>query len=466
MPGPGYWQIYPRYDLRARLNPEEATVHGSGSIAVGNTSPEPWTEVVLRLDQNRFRRGTSDGVSTGGVTLSSLAIDGVDLPLSDGRVRGLESTVVTIALGRRVDPGQVVTLELSWSYEIPLDESGLALRQGRWGTSVFQMGQWYPRLAMFDDIIGWDTTAHDGSVEFYSPFASFHTSLIVPEGWLVGATGVLQNEAEVVPPRMRERLVEAGLRDTTLVVGRAQSGAGYTGRLEWRFVADSVRDFAWGASADYSWVVTSRSTSSGSRLLVHALATERHQEALRSATIVAADALTRFSELFGPYPASQHWLVDGPEGGMEYPGMTMSHGDGRTAHEIAHQWFPMTVGSDETRFGFLDEGLASFLPSTLQSGPLGRVENEQPALAPLIEPSDLRTARPVLGYGRARRMLGRLAATFGDRAVIDALKDYAVAWRFKHPTPWDFMFSIERSLGANLDPFWLAWLFSDTAIPR
>jgi hypothetical protein len=405
------------------------------------------------------------------VTIRELRVEGVDVSLAGDNVTGRNSTVVRIVLEAPIQPGDSVRITVGWDYEVPLDESGASLRQGRWGTSVFQMGQWYPRLAMYDDLGGWDVAEHDGSMEFFNPFASFRVSLELPIGWLAGATGRLENGDEVLSATTRRRLLNARHSDTAvMVVGPDEVGLGTavgSGEyVEWTFAADSVNDFAWGASPEYMWISTSREHPSGERVLVHALATSRHYGALVNAAERAADALSELAAIVGAYPWAEHWLIDGPEGGMEYPAVTMSHGDGRTLHEMVHQWFPMTVGSDETRFNFMDEGLASFLPLTLQPGPLGVLSDEREALVPILLPNDLRTVRPVLGYGRGSRMLAALAAEFGDQPVLDALRLYSTAWRFKHPSPWDFMALFEGSIGTEMDAFWIRWLFQKDAIRR
>ena len=128
-------------------------------------------------------------------------------------------------------------------------------------------------------------------------------------------------------------------------------------------------------------------------------------------------------------------------------------------HEVAHQWFPMMVGSDETRFDFLDEGFATFLSGVTSGGVVARASTPTAATVPLLTPDDLRTVRPVFGYGQGSRMLQALAARTGAERLLAALSAYARQWRFKHPSPWDFMAAMEVALGEDLQAFWNAWLF-------
>lgn len=234
---------------------------------------------------------------------------------------------------------------------------GNSLRQGRWGTRTFQFGQWYPRLAMYDDVLGWDRAPHEGFAEFNNNFADYEVDVRVPEGWLVGATGSHTNPDETLTTEVRARLrtLESEAPESIVHVGAATSDLSGTLRT-WTYSATSVRDFAWAASADFEWIAA----RSEGGALVHGFTTSDHLVQYREALIEAGRAMDRLTSVLGPPNTRNHVLVDGPEGGMEYPGLTMSHGD-RMPHEISHQWFPMTVGTDESRYNFLDEGLASFL---------------------------------------------------------------------------------------------------------
>jgi hypothetical protein len=322
---------------------------------------------------------------------------------------------------------------------------------------------------MFDDLGGWDVTPHEGELEFYNPYARFHVTLQVPARWLVGATGTLKNAHAVLGPIALRRLETAARSDTTLfVLEQNERGSGFltqsSGNLTWEFEADSVSDFAWGASSDFAWTITSRNLPTG-RLSVHTLMTPRHRDALLAAGVRAANLIATLSRRLMPYAWTSHTLLDGPEGGMEYPALTMSHGDERLAHELAHQWFPIMVGSDETRFNFLDEGFATFFAGVADGAPIG-LSTAQPALtAPLLSGTDLRTPRLTIGYGRGNRMLHALASRMGEERLLAALSSYATQWRFKHPSPWDFMACVQAAAGQDLRDFWQQWLFSGAAIP-
>ena len=475
-PGPRYWQIMPRYRIDARLDPATARLTGRETVLLRNTSPAPLQYIVLRLDQNRFRRGTpGDTVppATDGMTVTRLAVDGRVAQIggageaSRPSLSGTRTTSETIALARPLLPQDSVRLEIDWHYEVPRDDSSSALRQGRWGNAVFQIAQWYPRIAMYDDLNGWDTTSYGGEVEFYNPFARFDVNIDVPAGWLVGATGVLVNPADVLSARTLQRLEEALQTDsTTTIAAERERGVTRTGdRLTWRFRADSVRDFAWGTSDTYMWRAARATIPGRDAIIVHMLFTRRRAAAYDSVAKIVRRDLAFNSTLMGPYPYPQHTLLDGPEGGMEYPMLTMSDGT-RLDHELWHQWFPMVVGTNETWYSFLDEGFAAYLTGVRRAHAIGageRASRSGSRGAPLIWPDDREPPGPlaaVSGYGRPVEMFSALEEVVGRQVLLNAIRTYATEWRFKHPSPWDFMFTMNRALGQNLDDFWFQWLFT------
>jgi hypothetical protein len=468
-----YWQIHPAYSIRARLDPSSALVSGTETIHIRNASPGALDRIQIRLDQNRFRRGTpglAEANATDGMTITRLAVDGQTAPIGSRgstlpQLSGTHRTSETLRLATPLTPGAAVTLEIDWHFAVPLDDSSTAIRQGRWGRDVFQIAQWYPRIAMFDDLNGWDTTSYSGEVEFFNPFARFDVRIDVPAGWIVGATGSLQNERQVLSPRTLQRLRRARASDSTVTIvafGERGATAGGDGRLTWAFVADSVSDFAWGASQRYTWRSSRIRTGGTVPVQLHLLYTARNARAFDTADVAMRRELSTNSSIILPYAFPQHTLLDGPEGGMEYPMLTMSNGDLRRGHELWHQWFPMTVGTNETWYSFMDEGFATYLAGLSRHDPSQR-SIRRSLLVPLIWPDDREppsSLAAINGYSRPTEMFLALEALVGRAAVLHALSVYATEWRFKHPTPWDFMFTMNRVLGRNLDKFWYKWIFT------
>jgi hypothetical protein len=481
-PGPNYWQLWTEYTIDARLDETTSMVIGRETVSLHNTSPFSLKAIQLRLDQNRFRPRTPADRSvphpTDGMIVTRVVVNGEEAAIGPGVtitgpvLSGTQGTSERLSLAQPVTPDEKLQFEIEWHFEVPLDDESSAFRLGRWGTYLYQVAQWYPRVAMFDDLNGWDLSTYDGNTEFYNPYGRFDVRLDVPAGWLVGATGILQNPEQVLTARTRNRLAQALTTDSTItVVGLDEGGAGMAtlpgDRLIWHFVADSVRDFAWGTSRQYAWKATRVDIPGRRPISIHFLYTSRHADQFATAAAIVRHDLAFNSSLIMPYAYPQHTLLDGPEGAMEYPMLTMSDGTA-LAHEVWHQWWPIMVGSNETWYSFMDEGFAGFLGGLTVSSRMGSVPTYGDATprslpVPLIWPDD--RGPPDLmaasyGYGRPRRMFAALGNMVGHVAVVRALSGYAKAWRFKHPSPWDLMFYMNQALDRDLSAFWYKWIFA------
>jgi hypothetical protein len=499
-PGPDYWQLRTDYTIEVRLDPATSTVTGIETILIHNTSGTPLAALQLRLDQNIFApnalRLRPVPEITEGMLLTRMSLDGqsVDLSPPPRRFRrggpppevvlaayGTEQTTARIMLPEPIAAGGSTTLEVEWSFRVPTDESGRGLRMGSFSDSLFQIAQWYPRIAVFDDLRGWDTEPYFGPSEFYNNFGRFDVTIDVPAGWVVGATGVLQNPEQVLTATARERLSHVLESDSVrTIVSAEEHGPGSAtaagDRLRWHFVADLVNDFAWAASDRYVWEATRATIPDHGPVPVHILHLPGNTERYTQVGPVVRHALEFYSELWMPYAFPQLTVADGPELGMEYPMFIMS-ALGAADHEVGHEWWPMMVGVNETWYGFMDEGFDSYM------GILSRAhrEGESPNLDGLgqaygrisgmeAEPPLMWNANyggPMYGfqaYQKASLMLSMLGGIVGDTAVWQAMSEYAEAWQFKHPSPWDYAFSMSNALEQDLGWFWYYWLFTTESV--
>jgi hypothetical protein len=229
LPGPHYWQTRVDYRIDAVLDATTSQITGRQSTVIHNNGREPMQSIVLRLDQNIFRpdavRGTGLPELTEGIRITRLSVNGepVDLgvsPRNDGNaVVGLDRTVATITLANPVSPGMTATLDLDWHFRVSRPEAR-GLRHGAWGDSLVQAAQWYPRVAAYDDLRGWDMEPYLGPSEFYNNFGSFDVRIDVPGGWIVGATGTLQNPQTVLTGAARERLARVLQTDDVVTIVR------------------------------------------------------------------------------------------------------------------------------------------------------------------------------------------------------------------------------------------------------
>ena len=506
-PGPHYWQLSTDYTISAKLDPSAGVVSGHERVVVQNPGDSAMHEIVLRLDQNIFAPSApraqaapgsvrlTDGMQVTGLMLNGQPVDlnppprfgafgpGAPPPQLLLAAYNLTQTSATITLPTPVPAHGSVTLEADWHFTVPKVDGGRGVRMGAWGDSLYQVAQWYPRVAVFDDLRegGWDTDPYLGASEFYNNFGHFDVRLDVPAGWLVGATGVLENPQEVLTATERERLSHALESDSVLhIAGPEEFGPGKAtaqdDRLVWHFTADTVGDFAWATSNRYVWDATRATIPGRGAVPVDILYLPGHAPRYAQAGPLARHALEFYSKLWIPYSFSRLTLVDGPDTGMEYP-MIIFSAAGAADHEAGHEWWPMTLGTNETWYGFMDEGFNQYMnilssadrqhqPANLDGWgqAYGRTSGDERE-APMMW--DANYGGPMYGfqaYSKAPMMLAMLGGVVGDTAVQRAMSEYAHAWRFKHPSPWDYAFFMSNALHRDLGWFWYSWLFTTDAV--
>ena len=500
-PGARYWQQWSEYDIDARLLPGARRLVASETIRYHNRSPDTLDALYLHLHQNIHRRGgtrVEEQPVTGALDVDALRVDGrlvKHRPDSEGVGWEVDATVLELRPPEPVAPGATVDLALDWSYPVPRSTTG---RAGWSGEDLFYIGYWYPRMAVYDDVAGWQTEPFLGTGEFYDGFGRYDVEVELPEGWLVRATGELRNRGEVFPAEVLGRLRRAERSDTVVhVLDEEDFGAGEAtvdapgDRLTWRFVADTVRDFAFSATRRSRW--DAARTPVGDRdgdgeteyARVESVWREsapRWEHTWRYARH-SIDFLSRYTGL--PYPWPHMTAVEGGGiigGGMEYPMMTLI-GDYTaatdsalywvTAHELAHMWVPMTVSTDEKRYAWLDEGTVTFSENQARKEYYGTDRGEVDSRA-----SYLRAARSgrelpmmrwadyyrpgtygVASYSKPATVLEALRAVLGEEAFREGFRTFMREWRYRHPYPWDLFRTFERVAGRELDWFWRAWYY-------
>ncbi|WP_075352387.1 M1 family metallopeptidase [Algoriphagus marinus] len=496
-PGPNYWQLETDFTIKASLNPSNQTITGSEKILIHNSSPDDLGQIVLRLDHNVFRgdvpRGTSvPAENTEGMIVTSIKIDGkvVDLNPAPSRrndpptlkATGLKSTIATISLLDPIKAGSTAELEIEWNTKLPGGENGRGHRMTqRFDSTLFQPTQWFPRLAKYDDLRGWETSLYLGPAEFFNNFGKFDVSITVPAGWIVSGTGVLQNPEEVLTPSARQRLAMVLNSDEEItIVSEAEKGPGKStldGKtLTWRFVADKVNDFAWATSDRFIWKATRAMIPGKGPIPIHEVFIPERARFFESALTRTRHALEFYSELWAPYPFPHLTLQDGPSAGMEYP-MVINSNQGAADHETAHQWWPMMLGTNETRYGWMDEGFNQYMNilSSASSRKVaynldglgqsyGRISGSEDEAPLMWSANDAGPGYGFQTYQKTPLMLSMLGGIVGDEAVINAMKKYTDSWAFKHPSPWDYIFFMNNALGQNLEWFWYYWLFTTESV--
>jgi hypothetical protein len=501
-PGPAYWQLQTDYVITASLDPATSVLTGRETVVVHNTSPGPMTSIQLRLDQNIYAPNVArsrpvpeitEGMPVTRITVNGAVVDLEPPPPAFGRnaprpparlaVYGLGETTARITLVDPIPAGGAATLEVDWSFRVPWADGPRGLRMGRWADSLYQVAQWYPRIAVFDDLRdgGWDTDPYLGGSEFYNNFGRFDVTIDVPAGWIVGATGVLQNPEAVLTAAERGQLSRVLASDSVrTIVGAGQRGPGVAtaagDRLRWRFVADTVNDFAWATSDRFAWEATRATIPGRGPIPIHILYLPGSAAQYQDVGPTTRHALEFYSALWMPYAFPQLTVADGPDRGMEYPMFIMS-ALGAADHETGHEWWPMMVSNNETWYGFMDEGfnvymnrlsrahrqgVAPDLDGLGQS--YGRMSGDERE-APLMWNANYGGPNyRFQAYDKAPLMLSMLGGIVGDTTVWRAMSGFAKAWRFQHPSPWDYAFFMNDALGEDLGWFWYSWLFTTESV--
>jgi hypothetical protein len=510
-PGARYWQQKVDYSIRASLDTTANRLSGEMQIRYTNNSPDTLTRVWMQLDQNLFKPGSvgsllnsqdsrfggagfAGGFEIPWITQSEARpVKGPALPTPRPAVRQslktrVDDTMMEVFLTKPIAPGGTTVFDLAYSFNIP--EHG-ADRMGREG-SLYELAQWYPRMAVYDDVHGWNTLQYLGQGEFYLEYGDINFEVTVPAGFIVAGTGTLQNPLEVLTATERARLAAAVKSDsiTHIVTGQElSSGAARpksTGTLTWKFQAKSVRDAAWCASPEYLW-----DASGWKGILANAYYRPSAVEPWKDAADMARYSISEYSTRWFWYPYPQISAVEGLVSGMEYPMVAMeSKGDSKedlysvVTHEIGHMWYPMTVGSDERRYAWMDEGFNTFINTFSEEGYFKRDDSRRRRgeTAFVLQNDQVPTAQPILTYANRYKTDGNLGALayvkpsiglltlrnkiLGPEVFDSAFREYTRRWAFKHPQPADFFRSIEDVSGRDLDWFWRGWFLTTAALDQ
>lgn len=495
-PGGDYWQQWANYEIWAELDPTTQILIGTEQIWYFNNSPDDLGELYLHLRPNLFEPKSNRNTevpSTGGIELGIILVNGDEVA---GVVDG---TILRVGLSSPLAAADSIRLDLAWSYPVPPN----APRSGFDG-EVYFLAYWYPQMAVYDDLSGWNIDQYLGNAEFYMGYGDYKFAITVPEGYIVGATGSLVNPEDVLTESSRARLALAAMsRETVNIVSPAEQGAGLStlrgedGRLTWAFEAVNVRDVTWSTSAGFVWDATHAivgdidGDGATDTTAIHSLYRARSRGWLENARYSQA-SIEVLSDFLWPYPYPHMTVVEGPQscGGMEYPMMTCI-GTGAfdtpeglynvTEHEIGHMWFPMQVGSNEKAHAWMDEGLTQYneIPGMADMFPLSdvRAQNRNIYLAiinagleePLMTHGDRFDSDfgyGVASYFKPATALVVLNRMLGEDLFLESLREYGRRWVGKHPSPWDLFHTFNDVTGQDLDWFWRTWFFETWALDQ
>ncbi len=507
-PNVGYWQNKADYQINVTLNDVTNVIAGSVTITYKNNSPHALPFLWLQLDQNLFnkesrgqarmpvggrsRYGDSKSNFNGGNKITAVKYEdgtSADYIITDTRMQ--------IRLPKAVKPGgDIIKIKIDYSFTLPeygADRCGILKTTNG---NIFAVAQWYPRMCVFDDVEGWNTAPYLGPSEFYLEYGDFDVNITAPASHIVVCGGELLNETEVLTPSQLSRMAQAKKSDKTVMIRTEAevtdpASRPATSMLTWHFKINNARDVAWASSKSFIWDAAKINLPGGNTSLAMSAypAESSGQRGWSRSTEYIKGSIENYSKRWFEYPYPVAVNVASNIGGMEYPGIVFcgykAQKDdlfGVTDHEFGHTWFPMIVGSNERKYGWMDEGFNTFINS-LADDDFNNGEYKS-------QPADMaNTAGYLFGEGTETIMLTPDAMKekniglalyykpgigleilrneiLGPDRFDYAFREYIKRWAYKHPTPVDFFRTMDNASGENLGWFWKAWFVENYTLDQ
>ena len=487
-PGSEYWQNTADYHIKAEFNPKTRLLKGIVEITYFNHSPDSLKQLWFKLYPNLYKKGVPVKAKINsrdmgeGVNINSLTIAGKPIAQTNLKIDGTNMVAAISGLA----PGKKLKVNITYSYVL---NKGSHVRTGQVDEGSYFIAYFFPRIAVYDDIDGWNKYPYTGEEEFYNDFCNFKAEITVPKDYVVWATGDLTNTDRVFQQHIAQRIRQAEKHDgVTDVISQAdlankQVTKGQQSQT-WLFEAKNVTDFVFALSDHYIWKSSSLVVDSATlrRTRVDAVYNPSHHKDYDEVIDFARKTVEVMSFKFPkwPFPYSHLTIFDGLDQ-MEYPMMVNDNPVQKredaitlTVHEIFHTMFPFYMGTNETKYGWMDEGWATIgewlispmidtsivdLYGVAQTGMTSGTRNDSPiiTLTTQLRGSGVFTAsypKPGMGYLFVKDYLG-------DTLFTKALHHYIGQWQGKHPMPYDFFYSMNEGSGKNLNWFWHRWFFEE-----
>jgi hypothetical protein len=507
-PGPKYWQNRADYKISCTLDTTNHGVSGEVEINYTNNSPDNLKFLWLQLDQNIYRKDSRASATTtqeGGRWANTKFTDGDVIKSVSVEYNGKTFTPKTIVSDTRMQvwlndalksSGGKVKLSIKFDFAVPEYGSD---RMGRLNTKngwIYEVAQWFPRLAVYDDIQGWNTLPYLGQGEFYLEYGDIEFNITAPSNLIIVGSGELLNPQECYTAEQMKRWAAAKASDKTVMIRsdkevNDKNSRPQTANCIWKFKIQNARDVAWAASRAFVQDAAKINLPSGKKSMAVSVypvesISKRGNGWQRSTEMVKGSIEFNSNKWFEfPYPAATN--VAGNVAGMEYPGIVFCGSSangaglwGVTDHEFGHTWFPMIVGSNERKYAWMDEGFNTFIndgsTDAFNNGEFkdvsffgnpnspGNVRNTFGenmdglyTIPEVIQQGNLGNS----AYGKPAQMLTALRdVVLGNERFDAAFREYINRWAFKHPTPWDFFHTMENVSGEDLGWFWRAWVLN------
>jgi hypothetical protein len=524
-PGPKYWQQQADYVINAELNDENQSITGSEVITYTNNSPDALTYLWLQLDQNINEKGNNTSkTATNTVpdvmntqTIASNAglhdfdggfkIKSVKDASGKAMVYFINQTMMRVDLAQPLKTGQKISFSIDWSFNINDRVREATPNDGRSGMEYFPkdgnhlyiIAQWFPRMCVYDDLIGWQNKQFLGQGEFTLSFGNYQVNLTVPADHIVAGTGMVQNLKEVLTPEQYTRFEQANTSFDKPVIICTQQEAIQREKTKskqkktWKFKADNVRDFAFATSRKFIWDAQAVKIAEKTTLAMSYYPKEGNPLWEKESTKAVRNTLLGYSKFSINYPYPQATSVHAASLGMEYPMICFNFGRpkddgtypdqikwgmiGVIVHEVGHNFFPMIINSDERQTTWMDEGLNTFiqhLTQTIYYPDMPARRGPASMIVPYMK-SDPNLQRPLMvnsesvvrsnfgneQYAKCATALNILRETVMGPELFDkAFKEYCERWAFKHPKPGDLFRTLEDASAVDLDWFWRGWFYT------
>ena len=505
-PGPKYWQNRADYKIICTLDTSKHSVSGDVEIYYTNNSPDNLKFLWLQLDQNIYKknsRATATTTEAGGRWANTKFTEGDVIKSIAVEYNGKTFTPKFNITDTRMQvwlqdalrsSGGKVKLAIKFEFTVPeygSDRMGRLKTKNGW---VYEVAQWFPRMAVYDDIQGWNTLPYLGQGEFYLEYGDIDFTVTAPSSLIVVGSGELQNPQECYTAEQMKRWAAAKTSDKTVMIRSEKevndkNSRPQTASSTWKFKIQNTRDVAWAASKAFVMDAAKINLPSGKKSMaisVYPVESITKNGWQRSTEMVKGSIEFNSNKWFEfPYPCATN--VAGIVGGMEYPGIVFcgsgSSGTslwGVTDHEFGHTWFPMIVGSNERKYAWMDEGFNTFIndgsTEAFNNGEFkdvsffgdpnsafmvkytfGEKMDGLYTIPEVIQQDNLGVA----AYLKPSQMLTALREVVLGKDRFDAaFREYISRWAFKHPTPWDFFHTMENVAGEDLSWFWRAWVLN------
>jgi hypothetical protein len=519
-PGPAYYQQKADYKMNLELDDKNKKLYGSETITYHNNAPESLEYLWVQLDQNIERPDSKTPLADSESINKSITSDGfakkfIEAPFQGGfnieyvkDSKGnpmkytINQTMMRIDLPKPLKNGEKVTFSIKWWYNIvnyqeQVNNGRSGYEQFPDGNRLYVMAQFFPRMAVYSDVEGWQNMQFWGRGEFALTFGDYEVNITVPADHVMEATGVLQNRNEVFTSAQVKRweLAENTFDKPVVIVTQEEAIAKESSFSEqkktWKFKAQNVRDFGFSTSRKFIIDAMAVDLPTNKPLAISIYPKEANPLWGDLSTKAVAHTLKTYSHHTFDYPYPKAVSVSAEDQGMEYPMICWNYGRpdekgfvsnrvkygmlGVIIHEVGHNFFPMIVNSDERQWTWMDEGLNTFLEFLTESsfdpnfplerGPASKIvpymKGNQQYLEPIMSNSESIYNFGANAYGKPATGLNILRETIMGRELFDhAFKTYANRWKFKHPTPEDFFRTMEDASAVDLDWFWRGWFYS------